>query len=77
MKIKNITLKVKGDTEIVLSLKDARELYDELKQLFGGNITYIPSPTIYRDYSHPYKPYWTSTSNNIAMSVSSTASEEV
>lgn len=61
MKVKKLTLETRSGKEIELSLAEARDLYNELNELFGAN--YIPSTPVYiypDRYTYPSQPYYIS-----------------
>lgn len=63
MSITKITVNV-SDKEITLTLKEAQELYEELRSLFNSKYLYIPPPQLpqspYKVWESPY----TGTMNN-------------
>lgn len=44
MRIKNLTFETAKGTQVELSVDEAKELYDQLHQLFGKDTTYVPNP---------------------------------
>jgi hypothetical protein len=61
LKLTSIQLKTKDGEEITLLMDEARELYNQLHELFGDKTTYVPSAPIIieRDrWLRPYQPYW-------------------
>lgn len=59
MELTSLKLKTKDGKELEVSLEEARELYNQLHNLFGTN--YIPSTPLYLDRNMEYAPqYWLS-----------------
>jgi len=61
LKLTKIELETKDGKTVELSLDEARELHDQLQDLFGAK--YVPNTPIVieRDYwpwRNPYRPYW-------------------
>ena len=59
MELTSLKLKTKDGKEVEVSLEEARELYNQLHNLFGTN--YIPSTPLYLTRDHTHAPqYWLS-----------------
>lgn len=58
LKITKLTVSIPSGTDIDLTLDEAKELYDELTNIFGTRTVYVPSSPIIIDRRGPYNPYW-------------------
>ena len=60
LKLTKIELETKDGKKVELSLTEAKELHDQLHDLFGEK--YVPSTPIVierdRYWPNPYRPYW-------------------
>jgi len=80
IKLTKITIETKSKDTIDLSIKEAKELYDQLHELFGSKTVYIPkipdSIFIERNkWAKPYKPtyyntYYTPNLNEVTCELS-------
>jgi len=71
----NVEVKIKMDNgkEVTLKSEDARELFYELKEIFGKEREIIPVayPTYDRPWWWPYQPrIWSNTAGTISMNCS-------
>lgn len=55
LKLTKLVLETKGGKSVELSMDEAKELHDQLHELFGTK--YVPSQPIFID-RWPYRPYW-------------------
>jgi hypothetical protein len=61
LKLTKIELTTKDGKKVELSLDEAKDLHDQLHELFGQKTVFVPgAPVIIeRDrYWRPYQPYW-------------------
>lgn len=60
LKLTKLELETKNGTKIELSLDEARELHEQLHELFGKETTVIPSAPVIieRDRWYPPSPYY-------------------
>ena len=61
LKLTRIELETKDGKKVGLSLEEARELYNQLNELFGSK--YVPSAPVIIErgcypWRDPYNPYW-------------------
>lgn len=63
LKLTKLELETKDGKKVELSLEEARELHEQLHELFGSKTTIIPGAPIIieRDRWWPPRPYYTST----------------
>ena len=69
LKLTNLELETNDGTKVKLSLDEARELYEQLHELFGNKTVYLPgAPVIIDRWRTPYwtSPYLTWTSSQSA-----------
>ena len=76
IKITGLELKTKDGKKVELTLEEAKELHEQLDELFGKEVKYVPSTPIYvRSWweTNPY-PYYgvTCTSNNLMVTSNNT-----
>ena len=71
IKIESIKIKTSKGKEIILELEEAKELFDQLKELFGDKTTYVPySPIIIERwpkiwYDQPWTITWGTTGDGV------------
>ena len=52
VKVTGLELETKGGTKVPLSLDEAKELYEQLDELFGKKVEYVPG------YPVRIRPWW-------------------
>jgi len=62
IKLEKIGLATADGQEVSLTIKEAKELYEQLHELFGSKTTYVPYNPVYIErYRDPWitRPYYT------------------
>jgi len=65
LKLTKIELETKDGKKVSLSIEEAKDLHDQLHDLFGQNVQFIPSRPVIIERDHypwrnPCAPYWRS-----------------
>ena len=68
LKLTTIKLETKDGKEVELSLAEAKDLHDQLHELFGTK--YVPSvPIVIERDRYPWLPYWAHTTEPYGVSM--------
>ena len=57
LKLTKMILETKEGQKVEISLDEAKDIYEQLHQLFGEKTRYLPSPSITPIWTWPYRPY--------------------
>ena len=67
MKVSVVAINLKTEKgTVVLTIDEARKLYEDLKLLFGEKTVYVPGPVVVERERYPWYPYnpiWTASSD--------------
>lgn len=79
LKVTGLELETKDGKKVPLTLAEAKDLHEQLDELFGKEVVYRPSHPIYIDRYQPYwnQPWITWCAASSSQSVSGSASSAV
>ena len=66
VRITSLVIEVSDNKSISLTLREAKELYEQLALLFEKQVPHLPAAPIFIDrykWAEPYNPYWYSTTS--------------